>query len=107
MKTFENFNELLKTINHLPHTWIFTDKPLKISLENILKFNKYYIPDYIEEYGEYEECDMEESGLYDSFIECQTFKAIIDNKLEHNPNSTMNELAEAVLYYLKNDDFLD
>ncbi len=44
------------------------------------------------------------------FLDVQIFKDIIDNKIEHNPNLTLEQtsiFAEAINYYLENDDFLD
>jgi len=44
------------------------------------------------------------------FLDVQIFKDIIDNKIEHNPELSLNEIpvfAEAIMYYLENDDFLD
>ncbi len=44
------------------------------------------------------------------FLDVQIFKDIIDNKIEHNPNITLEQTSvfvEAINYYLENDDFLD
>lgn len=43
-------------------------------------------------------------------LDVQTFQDIIDNKLEHNPNLSLEKtdiFLEAIIYYLENDDFLD
>ncbi|WP_387466217.1 hypothetical protein [Photorhabdus sp. RM323S] len=50
---------------------------------------------------------MPEAARLGTWLDYQTFRAIIDNKLEHHPNATRDELLEAVVYYLEEDDFLD
>lgn len=50
---------------------------------------------------------MEFDDKYGTFLESPILKAIIENKTEHHPNSSKEELLKAVTYYLENDDFLD
>jgi hypothetical protein len=45
-----------------------------------------------------------------SLLDIQTFKGIIENKLEHNSKLSIEQtdvFLEAIVYYLENDDFLD
>ncbi|CCP08162.1 hypothetical protein BN440_3157 [Erwinia amylovora MR1] len=63
----------------------------------------YYLPESDDELE-----DMDEmTDKYKTWLDYQTFAAIIENKLEHHPNATRDELLEAVIYYLEEDDFLD
>ncbi|ELX49246.1 hypothetical protein SEET535_16625 [Salmonella enterica subsp. enterica serovar Tennessee str. 4535] len=47
------------------------------------------------------------SDKYKGWLEYATFLAIIDNKLEHHPKASNEDLLDAVIYYLEEDDFLD
>jgi hypothetical protein len=43
-------------------------------------------------------------------LDIQTFQDIIENKIEHNKNLSLDQVdvfVEAILYYLEYDDFLD
>lgn len=42
-----------------------------------------------------------------SWFDSATVQDIIDNKLEHSPDSTEKDLIEAIFYYAENDDFMD
>ncbi|MGP0838100.1 DUF7716 domain-containing protein [Serratia sp. CY85251] len=52
-----------------------------------------------------EDDDMEDE--YKTWLEYPTFRAIIENKIDHNPAVGEKELLQAVVYYLENDDFQD
>jgi len=49
----------------------------------------------------------EMADKYKDWLEYATFLAIFDNKLDHHLNASKEELLEAVIYYLEEDDFLD
>jgi hypothetical protein len=95
------FEELLKKYESLPDVgWLYVAPSFSLdSQEDILK-ESYYLAE-----NEDEEMDCEEN--YGTFLEAPIFKAIIENKLEHSPDSVNTDLLEAVQYYIENDDFLD
>lgn len=101
MKVINGFDALLKNYQSLPEAgWIFIDEDFDVlSKEDILKKNYYLSED------DDEGIDMEDN--YSTFLESPTFKDLVINKNNHNPKSTRDEIIDAVIYYLENDDFLD
>jgi hypothetical protein len=82
--------------------WYFVDKKFNNSLKDDILNSNYYITDDDEE-----EFDLEDNIKYKTFLDSATFQSIIYNKLEHHPNATTDQLLDAIIYYLKEDDFLD
>lgn len=82
--------------------WYFVDKKFGRSSKGDISNSNYYIAE-----NDDEEFDLEDDVKYKTFLDSATFKAIIDNKFEHHPNASTDELLEAVIYYLEEDDFLD
>ncbi|PIT08762.1 hypothetical protein BGI30_07960 [Snodgrassella alvi] len=82
--------------------WYFVDKKFNNSLKDDILNSNYYIADDDEE-----EFDLEDNIKYKTFLDSATFQSIIYNKLEHHPNATTDQLLDAIIYYLKEDDFLD
>lgn len=82
--------------------WYFVDKEFGNSSKSDISNSNYYIAE-----DDDEEFDLEDDVKYKTFLDSATFKAIIDNKLEHHPNASTDELLEAVIYYIEEDDFLD
>jgi hypothetical protein len=101
MKEFHGFDELLKTQGQdLGTWWIYTKREfINNSRDDILNAT-FYVPENDDE-------EMESDGNLGDWLEVQTFKGIIINKLEHHPDASRDDLLEAVIYYLEKDDFLD
>ncbi|WP_416412179.1 hypothetical protein [Pantoea sp. App145] len=100
MKTIKGFDGLLSVYKDLPKVGGFYVDEDFISKKSIIESANYYLAE-----SEEEDDDMEDD--YKTWLEYPTFKAIIQNKLEHHPKSSKDELLNAVVYYLENDDFLD
>ncbi|WP_120807103.1 hypothetical protein [Yersinia sp. IP36721] len=101
MIVITGFDNLLKKYEELPDVgWLYIETTFDFESEADIANGKYYISE-----NDDEEMDFEEN--YDTFLEAPIFKAIIENKLGHHPKSKKEELLEAVVYYLENDDFLD
>lgn len=101
MSIISGFDGLLKVYKELPDVgWIYVKPSFDLQSESDIKNSNYFLAD-----NEDEEMDYEDN--YGNFLEAPIFKAIIQNKLEHNPSSNEIDFFEAVVYYLKNDDFLD
>ena len=107
MKTATGFTNLLKISKNIPNfeVWyIFVDSDFDDTKKCIESAN-YYLSETTEED---DDDDMEEQeDKYLAWLEYATFLAIIDNKLEHHPNASEDDLIKAVIYYLEEDDFLD
>ncbi|MBS9444434.1 DUF7716 domain-containing protein [Photorhabdus heterorhabditis] len=103
MKMINGFDSLLAIYEELPGIGGFFVDADYISNSSYINNANYYLPDTEEE----DEDMYEMEDKYKSWLEYPTFKAIINNKLEHHPNATRDELLEAVVYYLEEDDFLD
>jgi hypothetical protein len=88
--------------NFVEPRWFFVEKSFNNASKDNISNSSYYIAA-----DDDEEFDLEDNAQYKTFLDTATFKAIIDNKLEHHPQATNDELLEAVVYYLENDDFLD
>ncbi|UVM53373.1 HNH endonuclease [Pseudomonas sp. B21-015] len=101
MITINGFDELLQKRNDLPNAgWLYVDTDFDLESENDILNRKYYLAENDDE-------EMEFDDEYGTFLESPILKAIIENKIEHHPNSSKEELLKAVTYYLENDDFLD
>ncbi|HEI8866652.1 TPA: hypothetical protein SLG40_002160 [Serratia odorifera] len=100
MKTVNGFKELLAIYKGLPKVGgFFVDEGFVNRAEHI-ETARYYLAE-----TPYEDDDMEDD--YKTWLEYPTFRAIIENKIEHNPGVGEKELLQAVVYYLENDDFQD
>ncbi|CDL82251.1 DUF7716 domain-containing protein [Xenorhabdus szentirmaii] len=103
MKTIKGFDGLLVIYKELEDAMgFFVDPDFKNEI-NCINDATYYLSETRDEDFDMEEMEDE----YKTWLDYQTFRAIIDNKLEHHPNATRDELLEAVVYYLEEDDFLD
>ena len=101
MIVINGFEELIKKRDSLPNVgWIYVEDSFNLSSVEDIKKRKYFIVE-----NEDEEMDCEEN--YATFLESPMFKAVINNRLNHHPNSSKEELLEAVTYYLEEDDFLE
>ncbi|MGO4743573.1 DUF7716 domain-containing protein [Serratia quinivorans] len=101
MKVIKGFSGLLKEYDALPETgWIFIDDDVDTNLKSDLQKQNYYLPE-----NDDEEFEMEEERS--TFLEAPTFKDIVINKRNHNQQATEDEMLDAVIYYLENDDFQD
>lgn len=101
MIVIEGFNKLLQMKDSLPDVgWLYIAPSFNLSSKENIVNGSYYLAQ-----NEDEEMDFEDN--YGTFLEAPIFKAIIDNKLEHNPSSGGDELLNAVRYYIENDDFQD
>jgi hypothetical protein len=115
MTHYENLSELIKDKDNYPNAGgLYIQKSKLSDIENA----EYWIVSSKE--GKEQGYIFGERGemIPESLVECnvkslldiQVFKGIIDNKIEHNPNLTLEETSvfvEAINYYLENDDFLD
>ena len=105
MKTATGFTNLLKISKNIPNfeVWyIFVDSDFDDTKKCIESAN-YYLSETTEE-----DDDMDEQeDKYRSWLDYAIFLDIIDNKLDHHPNASEDDLIEAVIYYLEEDDFLD
>lgn len=100
MKTIKGFEGLLAIYKQLPKVGGFFVNKEFSNERSAIKNSDYYLAE-----SEEEDEDMEDD--YDTWLEYPTFKAIIENKLEHHPTASNEDLLEAVMYYLEMDDFLD
>jgi hypothetical protein len=101
MVTFLGFKELLNSYKTLPDVgWLYVDESFNLGSKDDIVNGRYYLAE-----NEDEEMDFEES--YGTFLESPIFKAIVDNTLDHHPDSGEIDFLNATLYYLENDDFLD
>ena len=103
MKTTTGFTNLLKISKNISKFEVWY---INVDLDNTKKCIEsanYYLSETRDE-----DDDMNgQKDKYRSWLEYVTFWAIIDNKLEHHPNASEDDLIEAVIYYLEQDDFLD
>lgn len=101
MITINGFDELLQKCNDLPNVgWLYVDTDFDLESKNDILNKKYYLAENDDE-------EMEFDDKYGTFLESPILKAIIENKTEHHPNASKEELLKAVTYYLEIDDFLD
>lgn len=101
MKTILGFEKLLKVRPDLPdYGWIYIDKHFDTESPSDIINGQYYI-------SENDEDEMLLEGNYSTFLEAPIFNAVVENKLVNTPNSGSDELIDAIIYYLENDDFQD
>ena len=103
MKVINGIVNLFSIYKELDEAWCFfvnTDFTNEISC---IKNANYYLAQTEDEFDEMDDTP----DKYRPWLEYQIFQDIIDNKLEHHPNATTDELLKAVVYYLEEDDFLD
>lgn len=105
MITAIGFSDLLKIQKNVPDSdamGFFVDLDFKNTAECIESAH-YYLSETRDE-----DDDMDDQNdKYKSWLDYSTFLAIIDNKLAHHPDATKEDLLDAVIYYLEQDDFLD
>ena len=105
MKTATGFTNLLKISKNIPESdgwYIFVDSDFD-DTKKCIESTNYYLSETRDE-----DDDMEEQeDKYLAWLEYATFLDIISNKLDHHPNASEDDLIEAVIYYLEEDDFLD
>ncbi|MEJ5113597.1 DUF7716 domain-containing protein [Erwinia billingiae] len=101
MRVIKGIDTLLKEYKALPDTgWLFIDEDFDVVSKNDILNKNYYLAQ-----DDDEEEEMEDS--HSTFLESPTFKDIVVNKLNHNPKATRDEIIEAIVHYLENDEFLD
>ncbi|MBX9448088.1 DUF7716 domain-containing protein [Dickeya chrysanthemi] len=101
MIVISGFDDLLKKYKDLPNVgWLYVESSFDLESKDDIKSGTYYLAE-----NEDEEMDFEEN--YGTFLEAPIFTAIIENKFEHDPNAKNDDLFDAVLFYINNDDFLD
>ncbi|HCC5837561.1 DUF7716 domain-containing protein [Citrobacter farmeri] len=103
MRSIKGFYDLLDIYKELEEPWCFF---VDVNFENEINFIRtavYFLADTEDEFDEMDDT----SDKYKPWLEYQVFQAIIDNKLEHHPAATKDDLLDAVIYYLEEDDFLD
>jgi len=103
MKKAIGFEGLLSIYKERPEAWYFFTNIGMDNKKDSIRNAIFYLPDTREE----EESMDNEHDKYKGWLEYSTFIAILDNKLEHHPKSSSEELLDAVIYYLEKDDFLD
>ena len=105
MITATGFTSLLKISKNIPNFeiwYIFVDLDFDDTKKCIESAN-YYLSETREE-----DDDMDEQeDKYRSWLDYGIFLDIIDNKLEHHPNASEDDLIEAVMYYYEKDAFID
>lgn len=101
MIVINSFDELLTKRDEIPDVgWIYVEESFDLKSKKDINQEKYLIAQ-----DKDEEIDLEEN--YGTFLEAPIFKAIVENKLEHHPDSDRDDFLKAVIHYLENDDFLD
>lgn len=99
MKIYRGIKELLNSFDDIPeHGWISIDDAF--SIQDDIEALTFYIAE-----NEEEEFDLEDH--YSEFLEAPTFKDIVTNKRDHNPNVALKDIVGAVNYYFEHDDFED
>ncbi|WP_455864155.1 DUF7716 domain-containing protein [Pantoea agglomerans] len=103
MKKINSIFNLFDIYKELDEPWCFFVDIGFVNEESNIRQADYYLAETEDEFD-----DMDDtSDKYTPWLEYQIFQAIIENKLEHHPNASKEELLEAVIYYLEEDDFLD
>lgn len=103
MRIIKGFDSLLSEVKTLPDVgWLYVDKEFNLKSKMDILNKDYYLAGNRDE-----SFDMAENDKIRTFLESPTFCDIIDNRLNHHPNSNRDELLEAVIYYLEEDDFMD
>jgi hypothetical protein len=115
MKHYKNLSELIKDKSDYPLSGrVFIQKSKMNDIANA----EYWVISSKESLEQDFEEDENGARIPVSLVEfnvrrlldVQILKNIIENKLEHNPDLTLDQtpiFAEAINYYLENDDFLD
>jgi hypothetical protein len=120
MTHYNNLEEvLLDKDNYPPAGRIFLEKSFfNESKIKDLQYSQYWIMsskesmelDFVEdERGERIPVTLKDFNVK-RLLDIQTFKGIIDIKLENHPDITLEQIdvfVEAILYYLEHDDFMD
>ncbi|OCG17717.1 DUF7716 domain-containing protein [Gilliamella sp. WF3-4] len=108
MKIIEGINGLLTIYKDRPELWYFLFTNIKIgNKKKDIREGTFYLPETDDDDDEMGELCNKYPDKYRDWLEYQTFLDIIDNKLDHHPNATKEDLLDAIIYYLENDDFLD
>jgi len=101
MKKIIGIKNLLENKSSLPKTgWIFIDHNLDTEDADILKNAAFYIPE-----NEDDEFDGEET--LSTLVETPIFLAILANRERNVDRATDQQYLEALIHYLKYDDFLE
>lgn len=94
---------LLNIFKGLEEPWcFFVTVGFKNEIDDIRNGN-YLVAETEDEFDELDGIPDE----YKPWLEYQTFRAIIENKLNHHPQATNDEFLNAVVYYLEEDNFMD
>ncbi len=99
---FANLLKISKNISKFEVWYIYVDLDFD-STKKCIESANYYLSETRDE----EEDMYEQEDKYLAWLEYATFLDIISNKLEHHPNASEDDLLEAMMYYLEQDDFLD
>ena len=99
---FTNLLKISKNISYYEAWGLFVDLDFDDTKKCIESAN-YYLSETTDE----DEDMYEQEDKYLAWLEYATFLDIISNKLDHHPNASEDDLIEAVIYYLEQDDFLD
>ena len=103
MIAVKGISGLLKVFKGLEEPWcFFVSVGFKNEVDDIKKGN-YFLAETEEEFDELD--DMPDK--YQPWLEYQIFRAIVENKLNHHPQATNDDILDAVVYYLEEDDFMD
>jgi hypothetical protein len=101
MKTFNGLQALILARENLPNVgWIFVPKGFDRTSATALVNATFYV----------EENDADEIyGLkhYKNWLESPTFVDIMEVREKRTKKLTTEEVAQAAIYYLENDDFMD
>ncbi|EDW6546221.1 hypothetical protein YI89_004617 [Salmonella enterica subsp. enterica] len=103
MRIIKGFDDLLSETKTFPDVgWLYVDKDFNLQSQLDIESKNYYLAEDRDE-----SFDMADNDKIKTFLEAPTFCDIIDNKFNHHPNANRDELLEAVIYYIEEDDFLD
>ena len=108
-KTYNGIEEVIQDWENLIIPGRFYGQE-RVTSENIAKiqlvlYGKKDVVDYVNEMDDIIPEQLTGKG-FSSWIDSATFQAIIDNKLEHAPEASQNDLIGAIFYYLENDAFM-
>jgi len=101
MRNIIGIKNLLENKLSLPKTgWIFTDNNVDSENPDILKIAVFYIPE-----NEDDEFDGEDT--LSTLVETPIFLAICANREKNLESPTDQQYIEALIHYLKYDDFIE
>jgi hypothetical protein len=101
MKTFNGIGPLIESSNDLPDVgWLFVDKNLDRTSKEKLKSCPIML-------AETDEDESEGLKKFRNWLEAPTFVDILESRRDSKPNATVDEIIDAVIYYLENDTFID